>query len=255
MSMKWYIKLILPLALVAVWEIVALLINNAFILPTVGMVVSKLLQPFADIFGMGSLVSNAVVSITRVGLGFIIASVIAVPLGIFLGSHPFWEEATDGLIQIMRPIPPLAWVPLSLAWFGIGMTSIVFIIVIGCFFPILVSTIDGVKRVKRSWRETAKIYQANNRQIMTKILLPAASPAIFNGLRVGFGIAWMSVVAAEMMPGSSRGLGYIIMQCYNYGQVSYIIAGMICIGIIGILVDQIFKYIQRSKLGWETQDK
>jgi len=248
-------KLIFPLALVAIWEIVALIVNNPFILPTVQDVVSALLQPLQDVFGMGSLLSNSLVSVVRVCLGFLIATAIAVPLGIFLGSHPFWEGMTDGLIQIFRPIPPLAWVPLSLAWFGIGMSSIVFIIVIGCFFPILVSTIDGVKRVKKSWRETAKIYQANNRQIMAKILLPAAAPAIFNGLRVGFGIAWMSVVAAEMMPGSSQGIGYLIMQCYNYGQVSYIIAGMLCIGIIGILADQIFKRIQEKKLGWEVHDK
>ncbi len=253
--MKWYMKLIFPLALVAIWEIVALIADNAFILPTVDAVFSEFLSPFADIFGMGNLVSNAIISIERVDLGFIIAVVIAVPLGIFLGSHPFWEGMTDGLVQIFRPIPPLAWVPLSLAWFGIGMTSIVFIIVIGCFFPILVSTIDGIKRVKKSWLETAMIYQANSRHIMRHILLPAAAPAIFNGLRVGFGIAWMSVVAAEMMPGSSGGLGHLIMQCYNYGQVGYIITGMLCIGIIGILVDQIFKLIQRKKLGWETKDK
>ncbi|HJJ31419.1 MAG TPA: ABC transporter permease [Methanocorpusculum sp.] len=253
--MKWYYKLILPLILVGIWEICALIINNAFILPTVDAVFSRLLTPFADVFGIGSLVSNAWESIIRVTLGFVIACIIAVPLGIFLGSHPFWEEFSNGLIQIFRPIPPLAWVPLSLAWFGIGMTSIVFIIVIGCIFPILVSTIEGVKRVKKSWLETAKIYQANSRQIMGKVILPAAAPAIWNGLRLGFGIAWMSVVAAEMMPGSSHGLGYLIMYCYNFGQVSYIIAGMICIGIIGIGMDLIFKLVQKKKFAWEVLDK
>ncbi len=253
--MKWYLKLILPVVFVAVWEVCALIINNPFVLPTVDSVFSKLLTPFADIFGIGSLASNTLISIERVGLGFLIACAIAVPLGIFLGSHPFWEQFTDGLIQIFRPIPPLAWVPISLAWFGIGMTSIVFIIVIGCIFPILVSTIDGVKRVKKSWLETAKIYQANDRQVMWHIILPAAAPAIWNGLRIGFGIAWMSVVAAEMMPGSSRGLGYLIMYCYNFGQVSYIIAGMICIGIIGIGMDIIFKLVQKKKFAWEVLDK
>ncbi|MCQ2376531.1 MAG: ABC transporter permease subunit, partial [Methanocorpusculum sp.] len=86
-------------------------------------------------------------------------------------------------------------------------------------------------------------------------ILPAAAPAIWNGLRLGFGIAWMSVVAAEMMPGSSRGLGYLIMYCYNFGQVSYIIAGMICIGIIGIGMDIIFKLVQKKKFAWEVLDK
>ena len=254
--MKWYIKLVLPLAIIAVWEVIALIINNTFILPTVGTVLSWFLHPFDDIFSMGSLVSNTLVSIERVGLGFIIACVIAVPLGILLGSHPKLEEFSDGLIQILRPIPPLAWVPLALAWFGIGMSSIIFIIIIGCIFPILVSTIDGVKRVRKSWLETARIYQANNRQVMTKVILPAAAPAIWSGLRVGFGIAWMSVVAAEMMPGSSIGLGHMIYESFSsYSQLSLSIAGMLCIGIIGILMDQIFKFVQKKKFAWEVLDK
>lgn len=253
--MKWYLKLILPAIALVIWEIAAIILNNAYILPRVEDVFTVFLTPFADIYGSGSLLSNAWVSISRVTIGFLIACVIAVPLGIVLGRYPFWESFSDGLIQILRPIPPMAWVPLSLAWFGIGMTSIVFIIVIGCIFPILVSTIDGVKRVKRSWIETAKIYQANDRQVMTKVILPAAGPAIWSGLRVGFGIAWMSVVAAEMMPGAVSGLGYLIMYTYNYGQVQIIIAGMIAIGIIGIFMDQFFRYVQKRKFAWEVLDK
>lgn len=253
--MKWYTKLILPVAAVLIWEIAAILVNNPYILPRVEDVFAVFLTPFADIYGSGSLVSNAVVSITRVVTGFVIACVIAVPLGIILGRYPRVENFCDGLIQILRPIPPMAWVPLSLAWFGIGMTSIVFIIVIGCFFPILVNTIDGVSRVKMSWLETAKIYQASDRQVLSKVLLPAAGPAICNGLRLGFGIAWMSVVAAEMMPGASSGLGYLIMYTYNFGQVHIIIAGMIAIGIIGIAADQLFRILQKKKFAWEALDK
>ena len=253
--MKWYIKLILPLALLGLWEVAALIIDNAFILPTVDAVFTWFLTPFDNIFSMGSIVGNAIVSIERVALGFIIACVIAVPVGIVLGSHPKCEEFCDGLIQILRPIPPLAWIPLALAWFGIGMSSIIFIIVLGCIFPILVSTIDGVKRVRKSWLETAKIYQANGRQVMTKVILPAAAPAIWSGLRVGFGIAWMSVVAAEMMPGSSTGLGHMIYESFStYSQLSLSIAGMVCIGIIGILMDQIFKIVQKKKFACEVLD-
>ncbi len=253
--MKWYIKLILPILAVIIWEIVAILLNNSYILPRVEEVFAVFLTPFADIYGSGSLLSNAWVSIVRVGIGFIIACLIAVPLGIILGSNPLWENIADGLIQILRPIPPMAWVPLSLAWFGIGMTSIVFIIVIGCIFPILVNTIDGVTRVRKSWVETARIYQANGRQVLTKVILPAAGPAIWNGLRIGFGIAWMSVVAAEMMPGAVSGLGYLIMYTYSTGQVQIIIAGMIAIGIIGIVFDLFFRLVQKRKFAWEVLDK
>jgi NitT/TauT family transport system permease protein len=212
--MKWYFKLILPALFIFGWAIASVLINNEYILPSVQNILSILIKPLEDIFGYSSLVENSFVSIYRVSLGFIIACGIAVPLGILLGRYQVLEEFCDWMIQILRPIPPIAWVPLSMAWFGIGLAAIEFIIVIGCIFPILVNTIDGVKRVKRSWIETARIYQANEWQVMSKVIVPAAGPAIWSGLRVGFGIAWMSVVAAEMMPGTMQGLGNLIMQTF-----------------------------------------
>ncbi|HJJ43224.1 MAG TPA: ABC transporter permease [Methanocorpusculum sp.] len=253
--MKWYIKLILPALVLVLWEVVAVLMNNAFILPRVETVLAVFTTPFADLYGCGSLLENSWISIYRVTLGFIIACLIAVPLGIILGRYSILEQFSDSLIQILRPIPPMAWVPLSLAWFGLGLAPILFIIVIGCIFPILVNTIDGVKRVKKSWVETARIYQASERQIISKVIFPAAGPAIWNGLRIGFGIAWMSVVAAEMMPGTVSGLGYLIMYTYNWGQVQMVIAGMIAIGIIGIFMDQFFQYVLRKKFAWEVLDK
>ncbi|MDU9376461.1 Bicarbonate transport system permease protein CmpB [Methanocorpusculaceae archaeon Sp1] len=253
--MKWYFKLILPALFIIGWAILANLINNAYILPPVESVLAILVTPFADMFSFGSLAENSLVSIYRVSLGFIIASVIAVPLGILLGRYHVLEEFSDGMIQILRPIPPIAWVPLSLAWFGLGLGAIEFIIVIGCIFPILANTIEGVKRVRKSWIETARIYQANEVQVLTRVIVPAAGPAIWSGLRVGFGIAWMSVVAAEMLPGTTAGLGYLIMQTYNWGQIPSVIAGMIAIGIIGIVMDQFFQYVQKKKFGWEALDK
>ncbi|HKM41955.1 MAG TPA: ABC transporter permease [Methanocorpusculum sp.] len=253
--MKWYIKLILPVIVLVVWEVMAVLMDNAYILPRMESVLAVYLTPFADLYGCGSLLYNSWISIYRVTLGFLIACLIAVPIGVILGRYPPLEQFSDSLIQILRPIPPMAWIPLSLAWFGLGLASIEFIIVIGCIFPILVNTIDGVKRVKNSWVETAKIYQANERQIITKVIVPAAGPAIWNGLRVGFGIAWMSVVAAEMMPGTVSGLGYLIMYTFNWGQVQMVIAGMIAIGIIGIFMDQFFQYVMKKKFAWETLDK
>lgn len=253
--MKWYFKLILPALFILGWAIAAVLINNPYVLPKVWNTLVLFTTPFADMFSFGSLVENSVISIYRVSLGFIIACGIAVPLGILLGRYQVLEEFCDWMIQILRPIPPIAWVPLSMAWFGIGLAAIEFIIVIGCIFPILVNTIDGVKRVKKSWVETARIYQANEWQVMSKVIVPAAGPAIWSGLRVGFGIAWMSVVAAEMMPGTTQGLGYLIMQTYGWGQIHAVIAGMIAIGIIGIVMDQFFQYVQKRKFGWEVLDK
>lgn len=253
--MKWYFKPILPALFIFGWAIASVLINNEYILSSVQNILSILIKPLEDIFGYSSLVENSFVSIYRVSLGFIIACGIAVPLGIFLGRYQVLEEFCDWMIQILRPIPPIAWVPLSMAWFGIGLAAIEFIIVIGCIFPILVNTIDGVKRVKRSWIEIARIYQANEWQVMSKVIVPAAGPAIWSGLRVGFGIAWMSVVAAEMMPGTMQGLGNLIMQTFALGQINVVVAGMIAIGIIGIVLDQFFQYVQKRKFGWEVLDK
>jgi NitT/TauT family transport system permease protein len=158
-------------------------------------------------------------------------------------------------MQLLRPIPPLAWVPLALAWFKIGLASMVFIIALGAFFPILLNTLDGVKSVKRNWIESAEILGANQRQVMLKVVLPGAAPTIWTGLRVGFGIAWMCVVAAEMMPGTNSGLGYLIMSSYNWGQVQVIIAGMIVIGLIGIGFDYLFKVIDRRSFSWRVLER
>jgi NitT/TauT family transport system permease protein len=158
-------------------------------------------------------------------------------------------------MQLLRPIPPLAWVPLALAWFRIGLASMVFIIALGAFFPILLNTLDGVKSVKRNWIESAEILGANHRQVMLKVVLPGAAPTIWTGLRVGFGIAWMCVVAAEMMPGTNSGLGYLIMSSYNWGQVQVIIAGMIVIGLIGIGFDYLFKAIDRRSFSWRELER
>lgn len=253
--MKWYFKPILPALFIFGWAIASVLINNEYILSSVQNILSILIKPLEDIFGYSSLVENSFASIYRVSLGFIIACGIAVPLGILLGRYQVLEEFCDWMIQILRPIPPIAWVPLSMAWFGIGLAAIEFIIVIGCIFPILVNTIDGVKRVKRSWIETARIYQANEWQVMSKVIVPAAGPAIWSGLRVGFGIAWMSVVAAEMMPGTMQGLDNLIMQTFALGQINVVVAGIIAIGIIGIVMDQFLQYVQKRKFGWEVLDK
>ncbi|MEI6294332.1 MAG: ABC transporter permease, partial [Methanomicrobiales archaeon] len=224
--MKRYLKFVLPILLILVWQVLAVLVNNEFILPRVDSVVAVLIHPTVNILGSGSLLENGMTSLMRVVLGFAIGVLVAVPLGILMGHLEIANDFFDSIIQILRPIPPIAWIPLALAWFKIGLASILFIIFIGAFFPVLLNTIDGVRRVSRTWIETAYIFGTSELQLLYKVIIPAAAPTIWTGLRVGFGIAWMSVVAAEMLPGTSSGLGYLIMYSYNYGQVQVIIAGM-----------------------------
>ncbi len=250
--MKRYIKFLLPIIIIFAWEAAAILINNAFILPRLESIFVVLIHPFSTdmTLGNGSLAENAAASLFRVAIGFAIATVIAVTLGIAMGRSANVNAFFDSTIELLRPIPPLAWVPLSLAWFKIGLTSIVFIIVLGAFFPILLNTIDGVKGVKKTWLEVATTLGATERQVLAKVVLPGAAPTIWTGLRVGFGIAWMCVVAAEWLPGTSRGLGYLILFAFNFGQTNLIIAGMIVIGVIGIVIDFFFKWVERRRFSW-----
>jgi NitT/TauT family transport system permease protein len=249
------LHLLLPVAIIAGWELLAVAINNQFILPRLESVLAVLLAPTADILGSGNLVGNAAVSLQRVILGFLVAAVLAIPLGVGMARSAAVHDFFDSTMQLLRPIPPLAWVPLALAWFKIGLTSMVFIIGMGAFFPILLNTIDGVKGVKKTWIETAQILGAREKNILTRVILPGAAPTIWTGLRVGLGIAWMCVVAAEMMPGTNSGLGYLIMASYNWGQVQVIIAGMVVIGLIGIGFDYLFKTVERRSFRWRELER
>ncbi len=256
-SLHWrsILKFIIPAAIIIGWEVIAIAVNNPFILPRLESVIAVLLHPTADILGNGNLVDNAIISLERVISGFLVAVVIAIPLGIGMGRSEILHELFDSVMQLLRPIPPLAWVPLALAWFKIGLLSMVFIIGMGAFFPILLNTLDGVKGVKKTWIESAEILGAKEHQILSRVILPGAAPTIWTGLRVGFGISWMCVVAAEMMPGTNSGLGYLIMSSYNWGQVPVIIAGMIVIGIIGIGFDYLFKVVDRRLFVWREMER
>ncbi|MFZ0005438.1 MAG: ABC transporter permease [Methanoregula sp.] len=247
--------LVLPILLFIAWEIAAIIVNNPFFLPKPEAVIPVLLSPFSDILGTGSLVDNAFVSIERVILGFGIAAAVAIPLGIGMGRFAVLNDFFDITLELLRPIPPLAWVPLALAWFKIGIVSIVFVIFIGAVFPILLNTVDGVRGVKNTWVEVGTTLGANERQILTKVILPGAAPTIWTGLRVGFGIAWMCVVAAEILPGPTSGLGYLIMYAYNLGQINVIIAGIIVIGLIGLTIDQGFKAVEKRWFGWRRLER
>ncbi|MBW9223126.1 ABC transporter permease [Methanothermococcus sp. SCGC AD-155-E23] len=243
-------KFIAPLLGLALWELLALWLNNPVVLPPVEEVIKVLINPQISILGTGTLLDNTLVSIKRVLSGFILAGAVGVPLGILMGYYPLVMDLFDIIIELLRPIPPLAWVPLALAWFGMGETSMLFIIFIGAFFPILLNTIAGVKGVPKILIETAQTLGAKEKDILLKVVIPASLPSILTGLRIGAGIAWMCVVAAEMLPGSSAGLGYLIMYAYSLSRMDVVIACMIVIGIIGLILDRGLRYIEDRYFKW-----
>ena len=255
--MKKPISFFLPLLILIGWELVAILVNNEFILPKLESIFVILMDPASSAYmlGTGSLIDNAMASITRIALGFLLAAAIAIPLGIGMGHSQMIHDFFDSTVQVLRPIPPLAWVPLALAWFKIGITSVVFIIFVGAFFPILLNTIDGVNGVKKTWIEVASNLGSSERQMMAKVIIPGAAPTIWTGLRVGFGVAWMCVIAAEWMPGTTVGLGYLILYAYNFGQINVVVAGMVVIGIIGIAFDFLFKKVENRWFMWRGLER
>jgi len=253
--MKLLKNITLPILGILAWEFLAIYLNNPVILPKVESVISILLNPGVGILGTGNLIENTIVSIERVLIGFFVAGAIAIPLGILMGYYSTVNELIDTTVELFRPIPPLAWVPLALAWFGIGETSMHFIIFIGAFFPILINTISGVKSVPIIMIEAAKTLGGSTRNILQSVVIPASSPDIVTGLRVGVGIAWMCVVAAEMLPGSDAGLGYLIMYAYSLSKMNVVVASMIIIGIIGLFLDRGLRFIENRYFSWKKMIK
>ncbi|MDD1651674.1 MAG: ABC transporter permease [Methanomicrobiales archaeon] len=236
------------------WEIAAIAIDNNYILPTLGEIADVLLHPTEPLLGGQSLLANARVSLKEVLTGFLIAAALAIPLGLLIGWSSEIRAYLDPAIQMLRPIPPIAWMPFAIAWFGIGIDSILFIITLGAFFPLLINTVGGVQGVRIRWIEVAEMFHATNFEKLRTIILPGALPGIWTGLRISFAIAWMCVVAAEMLPGTTAGLGFLIMYAYNLGQLNVIGAGMVVIGIIGLGADILFQAGQQRFFGWQGRD-
>ena len=250
----WAKGLALIVLLLALWEIAALLIDNSYVLPTLGQIAAVLLHPLQPLLGGESLAANTLVSLREVLTGFLVAAALAIPIGLLVGWSRETQKYLNPTIQALRPIPPIAWMPFAIAWFGIGMPSILFIIGIGAFFPLLINTVDGVQAIRVRWTEVAEMFHATTAEKLRTVVLPGALPRIWTGLRVSFGIAWMCVVAAEMLPGTTAGLGFLIMYAYNLGQLGVIGAGMIVIGIIGIGADILFRLGQERYFAWEGKE-
>ncbi|MEN6291831.1 MAG: ABC transporter permease [Methanobacterium sp.] len=243
---KILIALIMPALIVISWSLLTSFnIIPEYILPSP----SEVMNSFLGLVGTNELLMDTLATLSRVITGLIIAAAIAIPLGIILGWSKKAENLSNLTIQILRPIPPLAWIPFAMLWFGLGFESAVFIIFIGTFFPVLINTIDGVKRINKVFVESAYTLGASERQILTNVVMPASLPSIFTGLRVGIGIGLMCTVAAEMIAVKS-GLGYLIMQSMNLIDTGGVIVGMIIIGIIGFLMDYSFRRAENKYVLW-----
>lgn len=244
--MKKLNKILPPLVvfalLIAVWWIVVVQTKSA-IFPTPLQVVLGTAELIAD----GSLWDHIGSSLMRVGAGFLLAVVIAIPLGLWMGRIDFAYTTLNPIFQILRPISPIAWIPLAILWFGVGNASPIFLIFIASVFPLIVQTAAGVHTIEKRYLRAAENFGVSRYKLFTQVIIPAVLPEMIVGMRISLGVAWLVVVAAEMIALRS-GLGYLIMDSRNAGnRYDLVIAGMIIIGIIGLLLDGLMRLLEGLK--------
>ncbi|MCL5124252.1 MAG: ABC transporter permease [Deltaproteobacteria bacterium] len=190
---------------------------------------------------------HIIYSLYRVSLGFSLACALGIPLGLLMGWFPRFHRSLGPIVEILRPIPPLAWIPIAIVWFGIGISSAAFIIFLGAFFPILLNTASGVSSINPILIDAIKTLNATQMDIFLKVLIPGSLPSIFIGMRVGMGVAWMTLVAAEFTGvKEGYGLGFMIMTARDIQRPDEILAGMFVIGMIGFAIDWSFRAWESS---------
>jgi ABC-type nitrate/sulfonate/bicarbonate transport system, permease component len=238
----------LPIAIILAWQLIASLgLVSPALLPSPAYIV----ETFIYLIQSGDLWRHVSSSAARVFQGYAIAATLALTLGIAMGAFPKIDRVMRLLVQILKPVPPIAWIPLAILWFGIDEGSKIFIIALGAFFPILVSTVDGIRQTDKKYVELARVLELPHHLFLTRVMLPSALPHVMTGLRLGFALAWMCVVAAELIAASS-GIGFLIMDGRAVSQADLVLAGMLTLGVLGKLTDDGIQRLEKRLTGWRT---
>ena len=198
-----------------------------------------ILHPFYDHGGLDKgLGLHLFASLQRVALGFALAAIVGVGLGMLVGTSALAMRGLDPIFQVLRTVPPLAWLPLSLAAFRDAQPSAIFVIFITAIWPVIINTAVGVRNVPTDYRNVAKVIQLRGPKFFTKIVLPSAAPYIFTGLRIGIGLSWLAIVAAEMLIGGV-GIGFFIWDAWNSSNISDIVVALLYVGLVGFCLDRL----------------
>ncbi|HEX8740705.1 MAG TPA: ABC transporter permease [Casimicrobiaceae bacterium] len=229
-------------ALVIVWQLIVTATKpDPSVLPPPLDVAST----FGHLLVGGQLVVDTAYSVGRVVSAWLLSAIVAIPLGLMMGSSRALERFINPFIELLRPISPLAWIPMAILWFGIGELGKVFVVFIGTFFPILLSTIAGVKAVDPTLLHAGQVFGCDTRiALFRRVVVPASLPSVVVGLRVAFGTGWAAIIAAELVA-AHTGLGYLIANGMDILRADQVLAGMIVIGVLGFLFDTFFRYLQR----------
>jgi ABC-type nitrate/sulfonate/bicarbonate transport system permease component len=247
-------RFLIPLLLILIWQgLSSIKVIPSYKLPSP----VEIILGFKDLLIIGVppghlLHNHMLYSLYRVALGYAVAALLAIPLGLLMGWSTGLLRMIRPLFELVRPIPPLAWIPIAILWFGIGIKSAAFIIFLGAFFPILLNTISGVLSIHPILIEAARTLHAKEKDIFLKVLFPGAVPSIFVGMRIGIGIGWMTLVAAEFTGvKEGYGLGYMIMTARDIQRPDEILSGMLVIGVMGLLIDVGLRAIESRTIKWQ----
>jgi len=228
--------------LLGLWSLIVIRSGSA-IFPTPWQVVTGTVELIRD----GTLFEHITASLLRVGAGFLIATAVALPLGLWMGRVTMVYRTLNPVFQILRPISPIAWIPIAILWFGIGDASPVFLIFISTVFPLVVQTATGVHSIEPRFLQAAENFGVPRWKLYLRVIWPAALPQVIVGMRISLGVAWLVVVAAEMIALRS-GLGYMIIDARNAGnRYDLVVSGMVVIGLIGLLLDALMRRLEGLK--------
>lgn len=245
----------MPLALLALWWVFTMDSPDGLIPQP-----AQILREFADLAGLsdsgdsfsGTLWSNLLASAERVYGGFLLAAGVAIPLGLLIGQLPFFRRLVDSTLQLLRPVPVTAWQPLFLILFGLGSHTALLLVALGCFYPVLLNTIFGVRSVEPRLLEAAAMLGVSRSEMFPKVVLPSAMPGILTGVRLGLGFAWVVIVVGEIS-GVRTGLGAMITDAREVSRTDVVVAGMITIGLAGFLTDRAVQALSLRLLSWNPR--
>src|SRR5258708_7020640 len=251
-ALRYFPNLATLVVLVAIWQFTSTVWlpridpYRAVLMPAPSVVA----KTAASMIVSGELGYHLLASVKREGVAFVFA-LAAVPLGLFMGWFRLIHTQLDPVIEVLRPIPPLAWIPLSILWFRIGDDQNEFIIFLGMGVPIIINTIDGVRKVERNLARAARSLGAPEHSVLTRVVLQAALYQIVARIRIGLGVGWMALVAAELV-GANSGLGFLINDARSVLRTDIIVVGMLTIGIVGLSIDLALRVITRRLLPWSA---
>jgi nitrate ABC transporter permease subunit len=244
-----FIKFLVPpvvctAAVLTLWQILCLSPSSK--LPGPAKVVQQTVEVVLNGFSEDGIWLQLFASLGRVGIGYALAAVIGVAIGVAIGVNKFLRDGFDPMIQVLRTVPPLAWLPLSLAMFQEAAPAGIFLIFITAIWPIVINTAVGIQQIPSDYTNVAKVLRLSPKDFLFSILIPSTVPYIFTGLRIGIGLAWLAIVAAEMLSTGAGGIGSYIWNEYSAqleDSLSKIILAVICVGIVGLLLDRIVSWV------------